>query len=95
MSKVVIRAVQLEGFAMVGRGDVKGNYLQAFDVDAFDGRGDATFTDDKAKALVFDSLAKAFETWKTQSTIRPLRPDGKPNRPLTAFTITFEQADEP
>lgn len=89
---VVIRAVQLEGFVMTGRGDVKGGYLEAFDVDAFNGGGDATFTDDKEKAIKFRDLAHAFETWKTQSKVRPLRADGKPNRPLTAFSITFEEA---
>jgi len=25
--------------------------------------------------------------WMTQSTSKPLRPDGKPNRPLTAYSV--------
>jgi hypothetical protein len=42
----------------------------------------------------FADLAAAVACWKRQSTVRPLRPDGKPNRPLTAFTITFDQVED-
>lgn len=36
----------------------------------------------------FDTIGALFECWKEQSIKVPLRPDGKPNRPLTAYTIT-------
>lgn len=68
-----------------------GEYLQAFDPEAHDGRGDATFTPDKSKAKRFKSVEAAHKCWLTQSKTRPLRPDGKPNRPLTAFNMTFEK----
>jgi hypothetical protein len=32
---------------------------------------------------------EAFECWRRKSTRWPRRPDGKPNRPLTAFTVTM------
>lgn len=67
-----------------------GQWLRSFNVDAFEGRGEADWTADPAEAMAFITHARAFAAWKTQSTIRPLRPDGKPNRPLTAFTVTIE-----
>jgi len=45
-------------------------------------------TTDKAKAKVFPSIVEAFECWRQEYGVRII--DGKPNRPLTAFTITFE-----
>lgn len=43
-----------------------------------------TATDDPAKARQFESAADALEFWRASYG---LRPDGKPNRPLTAYTI--------
>lgn len=69
---------------------VDGEYLESFDPDAHDGRGDATFTSDKAKAKRFPDMLGALQEWKRQSTVRPIRPDGKANRPLTSFSVSFE-----
>jgi hypothetical protein len=70
-----------------------GVYLQAFDVDKRDARnpletGDIVATDKLELAMKFDSMAAVMEAWKTQSTLVPRRPDGKPNRPLTAMSIS-------
>lgn len=48
-------------------------------------------TDDPRKALAFEDVAAAWETWTRQCKRTPLRPDGKPNRPLTAFTVAIER----
>lgn len=64
-------------------------YLKAADVDAFDGRGSAEFTTNPAEAMTFPDMATAFAYWRRTSTVRPRRPDGKPNRPLTAYTVEF------
>jgi hypothetical protein len=40
-----------------------------------------------AKARGFSSSTEALEHWRRQSVVYPLRPDGKPNRPLTAYTV--------
>lgn len=45
---------------------------------------------DPAKALRFPAFIDAAEFWKTQSTAVPFRPDGEPNRPLTAFMVAIE-----
>jgi hypothetical protein len=42
-------------------------------------------------ALSVCASAKAF--WGTQSKALPPRPDGKPNRPLTAITVAFNPAE--
>ena len=71
-------------------------WLRALDVDAFAGLGHVTITHDRRKAMRFANVGEAWECWRRQSALVPLRPDGKPNRPLTAFTVTFDEIeDEP
>jgi len=70
-----------------------GEYLMRADIEAYDGRGYAEFTKKVKKAKRFASYDEAFEFWRAQSKTRPLRPDGRPNRPLTAFNITIERVD--
>lgn len=71
---------------------IEGQYLEWFDLDAHaPGRsyptGQVGFTPTLARALCFDTLEQALEVWNGQSTSAPMRPDGKPNKPLTAFTM--------
>lgn len=72
----------------------KAQWLAYNNVDAHDGRGHCEWTSNKARAIRFDDAKAALEEWRRQSTVRPLRPDGKPNRPLTAYTVTIERVDE-
>jgi hypothetical protein len=51
------------------------------------GRGNTLITPDPQRAKRFETNAQAFEFWRQQSKAVPLRPDGKPNRPLTAYTV--------
>jgi hypothetical protein len=71
---------------------LEGKYLKAYDLEAREGRGDAIWTRDRCEALVFASMMTAFEAWRAQSVTVPLRDDDRPNRPLTAYTVTFEDA---
>lgn len=64
-----------------------GAYLASYDPEANDGQGRASWTEDPARALVFSNAAAAFECYRTVPVNRPIRPDGKPNRPLTLFSI--------
>lgn len=73
---------------------VHGDYLEWSDPDARHGRGDNRWTGDLAKAKRFPSFAAASVCWKAQSKVRPLRSDGKPNRPMTAFSVTIEQVPD-
>ncbi len=69
---------------------IKGEYLKSFDPEAHDGRGEALFTPNVRDAMVFKDAVEAIKTWQTQSVLRPLREDGRPNRPLTSFSASFE-----
>lgn len=51
------------------------------------GCGKVVLTHDPDLALQFKDKATAFAFWKQQSPTVPVRPDGKPNKPLTAFTV--------
>ena len=41
----------------------------------------------RADALEYPSTIAALEAWRRVSARAPVRPDGKPNRPLTAYTV--------
>jgi hypothetical protein len=69
-----------------------GQYLKSYDPDAHGGRGTCEWTADKAAAAVYPDFAAAFEAWRQVPKSRPRRDDGQPNRPLTAFSVTFEAA---
>lgn len=66
-----------------------GKFVKTYDPDANDGRGLLVGTFDPDEAIRFDGAVAALEFWRQQSTVRPLRPDGKPNRPLTAATVAL------
>jgi hypothetical protein len=66
-----------------------GLFLRTYDPEAAGGRGAATFTSDVDEAMAFDTLEAAVQCWQTVPESRPLREDGRPNRPLTAMTMEF------
>lgn len=82
-------AILIHGFASGVHCPHAGKYVRTFDHEAHDGRGDGTFTADISKALTFATYTDAFEFWRKVSACRPVREDGKPNRPLTAATVEF------
>jgi hypothetical protein len=67
-------------------------YLVSADPDANGGRGSEEWTSDSSKAKRFE-FQEAFETWRRQSNLVPVRDDGKPNRPLTAYAVEFVRVD--
>jgi len=79
--------------AIDGR-EIQWLYLKSYNVDSDGGRGDVTLTHDVNEALKFASEHAAYSAWQQQSKTNPLRPDGKPNRPLTAYHATFETVDD-
>lgn len=78
--------------AAIGLREVGGRgwWLEGCDVDADNGRGTVSFVPDIGRAKSFATAAEAAAYWQRVSTVRPLRRDGKPNRPLTAFTLAIE-----
>lgn len=76
----------------IARGNVvEGPYLEWSDPDANNGLGDERWTNNPAKAKRFKSFAEASQCWQAQSTVRPTRDDGKPNRPMTAYSVTIRE----
>ena len=71
--------------------ELVGQYLRSFDFDAFDGQGHGEFTHRVEEAMHFLDAAHALSFWRTVSTVKPLRPDGEPNRPLTGYHVLIEK----
>jgi hypothetical protein len=62
-------------------------WVRSYDPDAYWGRGHIEMTTDPRQAKMYADAKEATADWRTVSHVRPVRPDGKPNRPLTAFTV--------
>lgn len=71
-----------------------GLWLHDYDANAYEGRGQASLTKYKDRAKRFESKEAAFEYWRQVSKRQPKRDDGKPNRPLTAYTIELLPENE-
>jgi hypothetical protein len=67
-----------------------GRYLSAYDPEANDGYGTATWTADRDTAMTFATGAEASACYHAIPRNRPVRADGKPNRPLTVFMVLFD-----
>jgi hypothetical protein len=85
-------AIKIVGNALGFPTPHDGRYVQevAWDIDE-DGRCEVTSTTDLSEAKHFPDFPSATEFWKTQSKCNPLRPDGKPNRALTAYSVEIAQ----
>jgi hypothetical protein len=66
-----------------------GCYVKHYTADGWRGLGHLVVTDNTDDARQYRDAAAAFADWKRTSTTHPVRPDGKPNRPLTAYTVEF------
>jgi len=66
-----------------------GSWLAFYDPAAADGGGSAQWTTNLDEALHFRDRMHAVDTYYAVPANRPLRADGKPNRPLTAYTVEF------
>lgn len=71
-----------------------GQFLERYDLNAHSGLGEAWWTTDTDKAMKFKDGAEAMTAWRAASTVKPVREDGRPNRPLTAYSITFTTIPE-
>ena len=63
---------------------IDGKYLKYYEPRGHHGRGIVLGTEALDDAMTFRSKEAAVDLWNTQFGMRP---DGKPNRPLTAYTI--------
>jgi hypothetical protein len=96
MSRFVMRVVGMAG-SYYNESEMKDVpypdpcYVEDYDLDYMEGRGQVKFTADPNQARSWNTAVQAFEAWRTVSPTMPLRPDGRPNRPLTALNITPEE----
>jgi hypothetical protein len=90
----VIRILDVPGSVLSGADPKQaiGLFVKTIDVDAHEGRGFADLTGALAKAMRFATPRDAFNYWRRQSTVMPLRADGQPNRPGCAYTIEILDA---
>lgn len=72
--------------------EATGQYLKRYDPEAHDGQGEVIWTSDPGQAATFADIIAAHACWTQVPRSRPVRGDGRPNRPMTAFSITFETA---
>lgn len=66
-----------------------GKFVCTFDPEPHGGRGNLTVTANPFEALAFATMEDAIRFWRQTSKTVPVRHDGKPNRPLTAYTVEF------
>lgn len=66
-----------------------GYFLKTYEPEAYDGRGLSDFTRKLDEAMVFPDVMTAVACWRQVPANRPLRADGRPNRPLTAMSMEF------
>lgn len=71
-------------------GKINGEYVKKYQPEAFDGHGDVVFTDKKEEALTFESFTAAHIFVGQVPKNRPYRDDGRPNRPISAFTLEMK-----
>ncbi len=71
-------------------------WLTRYDPDEGDDEsvGVVDASDDPADALRFPTQAEAWDCYQQVSTRIPMRFDGRPNRPLTAFTVHIRPLPE-
>ncbi len=80
--------------ALLIPGPEDGQYIKEFHPDTDElGLGTVVTTADISKAKSFSSTEEARQFWNQQSKRVPFRPDGRPNKPLTAFTIQIARFD--
>lgn len=68
-----------------------GQFLRRYEPEAHDGVGLAEWTEDPDLAVAFASLQEARAAWMRVPTTRPTRDDGRPNRPLTAYSVSIQR----
>ena len=83
-------AIRIDGYADGSASDVDGEYVIAF-VAERSATGMVLTTPQIESARTFHDTVEALAYYRqVPAPPHDLRPDGEPNRPLTAFHVTFE-----
>jgi len=86
---VVLKIITNAAPDLIATPEFDGKYIVSF-ADTPDGHGVLRVSGKQSEAKVFATSSEAIDFWRQPSSFVPLRPDGEPNRPLTAFTIEIE-----
>lgn len=70
-----------------------GQWVKSYTPHGRGGRGDIELTPNRSDAKVYETVVAALEDWQRVSVTHPTRPDGQPNRPMTAWTVRIEPED--
>lgn len=62
-------------------------YFKSIDPEAHGGRGHVSWTSKLEEAVVFADHAEAMRIYQASPKCRPVGADGRPNKPLTAYTV--------
>ena len=73
----------------------EGRYVSRYNPDAHDGLGQVWTVADPRDAKQFATPQEAYLFLKQTSSVKPKREDGRPNRPITAFTVTVFDWEKP
>jgi hypothetical protein len=90
MSEYNIRILGVAGESRFG---LPPSWLAEFDAEAHEGRGHVVLTDDRDMAMRFADMRAAMECYRRVPLNAPKRPDGKENRPLTAYNVEILATD--
>lgn len=82
-----MKVLKIIGLVNGHKTKLDGEYLKYYNPNDHDGLGEFQSTPDIEEAQTFKTMIEALELWKEQSKKIPFRPDGKPNRPFTAFSV--------
>jgi hypothetical protein len=94
--RYVLQVVGLVGDELnPGPDDAGGRWLKAFDPEFAGGRGIVDLTTRLEEAARFPSMQAAMACYTYRSRTLPTRPDGQPNKPMTAYTVTVAAAPDP
>lgn len=84
------RILQIIGLASGWPSGADGQYVKGYTPDGHDGQGDLVLTRHRGQARRYPSTQEAMAELRRVSATHPLRADGKPNRPLSAFSVSIE-----
>jgi hypothetical protein len=82
--------MQILGYASGEHCEVAGAYVFSVNIQTIPDLNWLRITWDKAEALRFKDTVEAFKVFNEVLQSVPVRPDGKPNKPLTAFNLLIE-----
>jgi hypothetical protein len=83
----IIKAIELEGRTIKEHEPFSPAYVKDYHPEAHEGQGSVDFTNNIFEAKLFEQSDELWSFIYQVPANRPLRTDGSPNRPITAFTL--------